>query len=139
PQMDGASQRQPAFGGAPMTGSGIARMYQAQLDLVEADVVSLALAVPEEVFDFVPLQGEFEGARTFGEQVRHLATVLRLAAVVLTGGEPPFPPGAGDNGPDGLAGRDPTIGFLKAAFLAAREGIGTLTDQNHLDPVASVF
>jgi uncharacterized damage-inducible protein DinB len=114
-------------------------MFEDQIALVEADVVSLAEAVPEAVFDFVPGEGAFEGVRTFGEQVRHLATVLYLSAVVLTGKKPPFGPGTGNNGPDSVQARDQALDFLRESFAAARRSIGTLTDENHLDRVPSVF
>ena len=93
----------------------------------------------EDCAHFVPDSGAFDGARTFGEQVRHLGTVLQLSAVVLTGSGPPFPPGKANNGPEAVQGRDATIRFLRDSFTVARESIQTLTDANHMAKVQSLF
>jgi hypothetical protein len=114
-------------------------MYAHQLSLVESDVLSLVESVPEPVFDFVPMSGTFTGARTFGEQVRHLGTVLQLASVVLNGDSPPFKPGKGNNGPETVRGRDATIRFLRESFTAARASIQTLTEANHMETIPSLF
>lgn len=114
-------------------------MYADQLSLAESDVLSLVEAVPEPVFEFVPASGSFTGARTFGEQARHLGTVLQLAAVVLTGEKPPFRPGKGNNGPGEVRGRDATVRFLRESFDRARASIGTLTEENHMETVPSLF
>jgi hypothetical protein len=39
----------------------------------EKDVVSAADAMPEAKYSYVPTAGEFTGARTFAEQIKHLA------------------------------------------------------------------
>ncbi len=117
----------------------VAGMYADQLSLVESDVLSLVEAVPEQVFDFVPTSGSFTGVRTFGEQARHLGTVLQLAAVVLTGDDPPFRPGRGNNGPEEVRGRDATIRFLRESFTVARACLQTLTNSNHMETVPSHF
>ena len=40
---------------------------------IEHDFTALAEAMPEDKWNFKPTQGEFSGARTFGEQVKHVA------------------------------------------------------------------
>ena len=40
---------------------------------IENDLVSAADAMPEERYSFVPTNGEFRGARTFAQQVKHVA------------------------------------------------------------------
>src|SRR5262245_401701 len=41
--------------------------------MIEQSFVSLADAMPEEKYGFKPTNGEFKDARTFGEQVKHVA------------------------------------------------------------------
>ena len=41
--------------------------------MIEDEFVSLADAMPDDKFSFAPTAGEFKGARTFGEQVQHVA------------------------------------------------------------------
>ena len=62
--------------GTLMAQDPVAEMYAHQVTLVENDVLSLAEAMPADRYDFLPTDGEFEGVRTFGEQVRHLATMI---------------------------------------------------------------
>ena len=41
--------------------------------MIEDQFVSLADAMPDDKFSFAPTAGEFKGARTFAQQVRHVA------------------------------------------------------------------
>jgi hypothetical protein len=50
----------------------------------EKEVVSAADAMPEEKYSFAPTAGEFTGARTFAQQIKHLAANYRMAAYILT-------------------------------------------------------
>src|SRR5689334_6413276 len=68
---------------APVPGNRVATIFQNQLTLVENDVVSLAQAMPAERYDFKPTNGEFTGVRTFGEQVKHLATMIYMTAAIV--------------------------------------------------------
>jgi hypothetical protein len=71
----------------------MATVYQNQLTLIESDVVSLAEAMPADGYDFRPADGEFTGARTFGEQVRHLATMIYMTAAIVREEKSPHGPG----------------------------------------------
>ena len=75
-------------------------MCQKQLDLVEHDLVSLAEAMPADKYDCRPAAGAFDGERTFGEQVRHAATMIYMTAAIVLEERSPYGPGANDNGPD---------------------------------------
>jgi hypothetical protein len=59
-------------------GNRVAAIFQNQLSLVESDIVGLAEAMPSEKYDFRPTNGEFTGVRTFGEQVKHVATMIYM-------------------------------------------------------------
>jgi hypothetical protein len=49
----------------------------------ETEVVSAADAMPEEKYSFAPTAGEFNGVRTFAQQVKHLAANnYRMAAII---------------------------------------------------------
>ena len=41
--------------------------------MIEHSFVALAEAMPAEKYGFKPAEGQFEGVRTFGEQVKHVA------------------------------------------------------------------
>jgi hypothetical protein len=53
----------------------------------EKEVVFAADAMPEEKYSFAPTAGEFTGARTFAQQVKHLAANnYRMDAYILQTG-----------------------------------------------------
>ena len=41
--------------------------------MIEKDFISAADAMPEDKYSFAPSSGEFKGARTFAQQVGHVA------------------------------------------------------------------
>ena len=47
--------------------------YDKLLTGMEKEFVDAAEAMPADKYNFAPTQGEFKGARTFGEQVKHVA------------------------------------------------------------------
>ena len=63
---------------------------------VEKDFTALAEAVPEDKWSFKPTQGAFTGARTFAEQVKHVACGNEAWAKKLQGSQPPAHCDTGD-------------------------------------------
>ena len=57
--------------------------------MVQKDFSDLAEAMPEEKWNYKPTQGAFEGARTFAEQVKHVACANEAWAKKLRGEKPP--------------------------------------------------
>lgn len=43
------------------------------LRMVEAQFLSIAEAMPESKYSFIPTSGNFDGVRSFAEQVKHVA------------------------------------------------------------------
>src|SRR5215471_21689735 len=56
---------------------------------VEKDFTRLADAMPEDKWTFKPTQGAFANARTFAEQVKHVACANFAFAGKLLGEKPP--------------------------------------------------
>ena len=110
-----------------------------QLTLVEQDVVSLADAMPAEKYDFRPTAGAFTGVRTFGEQVRHLATMMFMTAAIVLEERSPYGPGINDNGPDDVIGKAAIIDYLKAAITYSRKAAAFVNEKNALDPLKTYF
>lgn len=123
-----------AFGADPVTD-----MYLHQVDLVEQNVLTLAKAMPADKYDFVPAQGSFRDARTFGEQVRHTATMIYMTAAIVLGERSPYGPGKDNNGPDSVHSKDECLKFLEASLEYARRAARSLNRENHLDPVRTFF
>ena len=76
------------------------KMYDDQVTLVEHDVLSLAEAMPADKYDFAPTNGNFTSVRTFGEQVKHLATMIYLTSALVLEERSPYGPGTHNEGPD---------------------------------------
>ena len=117
----------------------VADAFLNQIDLVEHDLVALAKAVPDGQYDFRPAGAGFDDVRTFGEQVRHAATMIFMTAAIVLEEKSPYGPGANDNGPGDIQGKEQIVGYLEASIRYARKAMGSLTPANHLDPLKTYF
>src|ERR1700731_1543677 len=77
----------------------IGKLLDQEIRMAESEVVSLAEAMPADKYDFAPTQGEFKGARTFSQQMTHIATVNFMVAAAAMGEPNPRVPGDDENGP----------------------------------------
>ena len=114
-------------------------MYLHLVDILENDVLSLARAMPEPGYDFAPRQGAFAGVRTFGEQVKHLATVIYMTSALVLSERSPYDPGTGDNGPDSVRGKEEILNYLEGSFAYARKALRSLTGEKHLERIETYF
>src|ERR1700688_2743687 len=57
--------------------------------MIEKDFTSAADAMPEDKYSFAPSAGEFKGARTFAEQVKHVAAVNYIFGASVLQEKPP--------------------------------------------------
>jgi hypothetical protein len=101
--------------------------------------VGLAEAMPADKYDFRPAVGAFESVRTFGEQVRHAATMIYMTAAIVLEDRSPFGPGVNDNGPDTIHGKEQVVAFLKDSIAYARKAMASLNEKNQLDPLRTHF
>jgi hypothetical protein len=120
-------------------GDRVSEMYLHEVDLVEHDVVSLAKAMPAESYDFAPSQGAVAGVRTFGEQVKHLATMIYMTAAIVLQEESPYGPGPNDNGPESVKTKGEILQYLEGSLGYARKAMRSLTEKNHLEAVNTYF
>jgi uncharacterized damage-inducible protein DinB len=120
------------------SGSTIRTVLEGQLKMTEREVVSLAEAMPADKYSFAPTQGEFQGVRTFAQQVSHLAAVMNMTAAAVLGESIPNP-GKSENGPASLHTKDQVVEYLKGAFAHAHKAMASLTDQNATELVKSAF
>lgn len=117
----------------------VAEVYGRQLDLLEHDLVSLAEAMPADRYDFRPADGAFENVRTFGEQVRHVATLLYMTAAIVLQEPTLYGPGPNDNGPATVRTKAEVLDYLKGALAQARKAAASLSVTNQLDPLRTYF
>ncbi len=102
--------------------------YEKLLSGMEKEFVDLAEAMPEDKFNFAPTQGEFKGARTFGQQIKHVAG----ANYYFFGG-----PGmteadvkAKEDSIEKLTSKADIIKALKDSFAQAHTYIAGITEKN---------
>ena len=100
----------------------------------EKEVVSAADAMPEAKYFFAPTAGEFTGARTFAEQIKHLAANnYRMAARML--GQKATPDQEAETGPDAVRSRAEILDYLRGSFGALHRATATVTLENAVAPV----
>lgn len=107
-------------------------VYGGLLKRLSEEVVGAAEAMPADKYNFAPTGGKFDGVRTFGAQVQHLAEANFF-----------FFSGFGLSGaPDdaklkSLKSKDELVQALKDSFAFAQKGIDTMTPQNAFVNVGS--
>jgi len=109
------------------------------LGLIAKDLVSLAEAMPADRYEFRPTAGTFTDVRTFGEQVKHAATMIFMTAAIVLQEKSPYGPGANDNGPATVKEKPQILEYLNASIAYARKAMSSLTVKNHLDPLKTYF
>ena|SRR5277367_6222984 len=117
----------------------LGKIFDNQIHGVEGEVVSLAEAMPAELFDFAPTQGEFKGVRTFAQQMKHIATVNYMVSAAALGEKSPVEAGQDENGAPAIKGKEAVVKYLKDSFVYARKAAAGMTAANMLDPMPSPF
>ena len=116
-----------------------------QLGILEADVLALAEKMPADKYSFTPAASKvaganFEGVRTFGEQVRHIATVLYMvSASALGDAKPPVETGPDDSGPRSMTSKDALVAYLKGAIAYTKKAGAFVNSKNMADQVKDAF
>lgn len=103
------------------------------LQFVEGEFLGVAEAMPEEKYDFVPTIGKFDDARTFREQVKHVACVQFALFNEFEGKQPP--PLCERGGPSSAKTKAELIQYLKESFDYGNGVMSQLTAANSLDRV----
>lgn len=110
----------------------------AEITSQEKQFVDTAEAMPEGKFEASPeslhLPGEFQGVRTFGQQVKHVAADNFAIWAPLTG--KPEPAGLNaPNGPVEMKSRAEILKFLKDSFVYSHRAVSGITADNALELV----
>ena len=128
-----------SLNGQPSASNPVAEMYLHQLDLVESDLLSLARAMPADKYGFRPTGKGFAGVRTFGEQVKHAATMIYMTAAIVLEERSPHGPGPHDNGPVSVQEKEQIVAYLADSLAYARKAMATLNERNQLDRLNTYF
>ena len=122
----------------------IASSADREVSIVEREFVSVAEAMPEDKFNFSPeglnIPGsDYKKVRTFGEQVKHVATTNFGLWAAVTGEKPPYDVSDGEKGPDSVKTKAEIIKFLKDSFAAGHRAAQSLTPENSSQTVTTFF
>jgi hypothetical protein len=111
----------------------IADSVSGTLQFVEGNFLDIAEAMPEDKYSFVPTNGKFDDARSFGEQVKHVACAQFAFFNEFEGKKPPDDCEKGGHEP--ARTKSELIKYLKDSFDYSNRVLATLTAQNALDRV----
>ena len=103
--------------------------YRAAVAFIRAQIVGLAEAMPADKYRFAPTAGEFQGVRTFGQQIKHLAATNYMLAAAALGQAPPAD--AGDEaGPDSVHTKAQHLAYLAGSFEALDRAAAAIGDRS---------
>jgi hypothetical protein len=111
----------------------IAESVSGTLQFAERNFLDLAEAMPEDKYSYIPTVGKFDDARSFGEQVKHVACAQFAFFNEFEGKEPPAECEKG--GHDPAKTKAELIKYLKDSFDYSNHILATLTANNALDRV----
>ena len=109
-----------------------AQIYEKLFSSQQEEVVSAAEAMPDDKYNFVPTKGTFEGVRTFGQQVTHIA-----ASQYYYFGNFGIKSGVDSDAIDKLTRKDDIVKALKDSYAFAHQAIETITAENAFDRSAN--
>jgi len=92
----------------------IADSIGATLRLVEGQLLGVAEAMPESKYAFIPTAGKFEDARSFGEQLKHVACSQFAFFNEIEGKTPPE--GCERGGPSKASTKAEILQYLRDSF-----------------------
>jgi uncharacterized damage-inducible protein DinB len=116
----------------------VAQVLDHSVTNVEHEFVSAADAMPEDKFGFAPTDGEFKGARTYGEQIKHVAAVNYMFGAAILSEKVPVDVGD-ESGPAAMKGKAEILSYLKDSFAYVHKALQTVNEKNLVEPVKSPF
>jgi hypothetical protein len=128
--QDPSSKASPPEGDIPKS---IAESVSGPLQFAEGSFLSVAEAMPEDKYSFIPTAGKFDGARSFAEQIKHVACAQFAFFNEFEDRKPPDDCEKG--GHDLAKTKADLIQYLKDSFDYSNRVVATLTAHNALDRV----
>lgn len=107
----------------------IADSVAVTLSVAERQLLLIAEAMPDAKYSFIPTAGRFDDARSFGEQIKHVACSQFAFFNEIEGKTPPA--GCEKGGPSKAATKAELIEYLRDSFDYGNKVIG-MVNQNPL-------
>ena len=106
------------------------------LNFVEGQLLSIAEAMPDAKYSFIPTAGKFDDARSFGEQIKHVACAQFAFFNEIEGKTPPA--GCEKGGPSKATTKAELIHYMRDSFDYGNRVIETV-NQNPLARVEGPY
>jgi hypothetical protein len=113
----------------------VVEVFDRSVDGPERATLAMGEKMPESGYSFVPTQGEFKGARTFAQLVKHIAVANYQMGAALLREKVPIETGLHDNGPDSVRSKADVVKFLRESFVYLHKGIATVNEHNLMEVV----
>lgn len=123
--------------GAPERLDPMAATVDQWFTMIEESFIGLAEAMPAEKYGFKPTDGEFKEARTFREQVKHVACANFGFFNEIEKKEPPAD--CANGGPSPAATKAELMAYLRESFEYAQKVLRTMTSANALNPAGGPY
>ena len=123
----------PGFAQQEAIPKNIAESVGGSLRYAQGQFVSVAEAMPEDKYSFIPAAGNFKDARSFGEQVKHVACANYAFFNEIEGKTPPELCEKG--GPFKAKTKAELVKYLRDSFDYGNGVLATINAQNALDRV----
>src|SRR4029077_6658303 len=107
------------------------------LHFEEDSFYSVAEAMPEDKYGFVPSAGNYKDVRSFAEQVKHVACGQFAFFNEIEGKTPPE--GCEKGGADKARSKAELLKYLRDSFDYGNRVLGTITTQNAMDRVEGPY
>jgi uncharacterized damage-inducible protein DinB len=126
---------------APKPGAEItlAKVLVNSVTHVQRTLLPLAEAMPENKYGFTPTNGEFNGVRTFGQQLKHVAATNFIYASSILGEKPPVDVGENEDGPASVKTKTEILKFLNDSFAYVLKAVATIDAKNVVNPIKNPF
>jgi hypothetical protein len=124
-----ATQAKPAPAAKPPLSSALRDQWK----FISEEFISAADAMPEEKYGFAPTNGEFQGVRTFAEQVKHVACANFAFFSEMEKKTPP--PDCEKGGPSPAKTKAELMQYVGASFAYGDTVIAKVTTLNMLDKI----
>ena len=120
----------------PAQNGTVSQVLEFWISETERLVVPAAEAMPESSYSFAPTNGEFKGARTFAEQVKHLAAAnYQLGAGAL--GEDPPAGTQNESAPSSIRAKAEIMEYLRGSFACLHRAAAATNEKNMNEPIAA--
>jgi hypothetical protein len=107
-----------------------ASVLNKHMEWMERDFVPAAEAMPDDKFFWAPKTGEFQGVRSFGEQILHVADVNFVLSAAIVGEKRPRETDSAGHKSETLKTRSAVLEYLKDSFAFTHRALSSITEQN---------